>query len=377
MKLLVFTSTRADYGILRPLLNLLDADEKIQLELLVTGTHLSTAHGLTRKEIVSDGYEISYDAAILPEGDDGWRRTVSALSIALDEYGSAICALEPDAALVLGDRYEAFAFASVCYLARVPLVHLHGGEVTVGAADEGFRHSITKLSNVHLVAAEEFRDRVIQLGESPESVHNIGALGLDAIRVALGGQRLNRNETALVTYHPATLLDEDPGLMVEAIVGGCLMAGMPRIVLTLPNADHGASRIRTALRQFESEPSIEIHESLGSARYLRELATCRVVLGNSSSGIIEAPFLGTPTINIGGRQDGRPRSPSVIDLANPTVSEVSDSIHRVVSLKLREPFMPTIYGDGHSAQRALELVRGLDLNAGAKRFRDLGRTANA
>ncbi len=388
MNLLVLTSSRADFGILQPLLVELDDTDGIDLGLLVSGTHLAPAHGLTVTDVERSGLPIVARAEILdrspppsgtpagpgsdavPSGED-WRQAAGVLGRAVDTFAGVIDDHGPHRALVLGDRFEAFGFAAACHLAGLPVAHLHGGEVTTGAFDDGFRHSITKFSSLHLVAAEPFRRRVIQLGEHPDTVHTVGALGLDAIRQRMTGRRhLRRTSTAVVAYHPATRSDEWELEMITTILKACQAADLERIVITRPNVDPGAGEINRVIDEHLDVAGVEVHESLGSERYLDELATCQVLIGNSSSGIIEAPFLGTPSINVGHRQDGRPRHPTTTDLPAPSVGDLVAAIERTNGAA-EEPLLPTVYGNGRSARRAAALIAGDDWAGGSKHFFDL------
>lgn len=384
MKLLALTSTRADFGILRPLLDDLHATDVVDLGLLVTGTQLSAAHGSTVTEVERSGLPIAARAPILPSPGSTpispitpeWRIAASTLARSIEVFADVVDRYQPDRALVLGDRFEAFGFATACHLADVPLAHIHGGEVTTGAFDDGFRHGITKLSALHLVAAEAFRRRVIQLGEDPASVHTIGALGLDAIRRRLAGRpAIDRRATAIVTYHPATRSDEWGAETMSAILRACLGAELDRIIVTRPNVDPGSAEINRVIDEHRTTPRIEIHASLGSARYLDEVARAQVVIGNSSSGIIEAPFLGTPSIDVGHRQDGRPRARSTIDLPQPTVTDLIAAIERTAGAA-SEALQPTVYGDGHAAGRAVDLIAA-DWGLDPKPFFDLTDLAPA
>lgn len=369
MRVLVYTSTRADYGILRSLLGGMEDHRSLKPSLLVTGSHLSAQHGMTVDAIEKDGFEIA-ERVPIPVESDHWTATIQSLAAGMAGYGPALQRVDPDAVVILGDRFEAFAFAAVCHVAQVPIIHLHGGEVTAGAIDDAFRHSITKFATLHLVANEEFRKRVIQLGEEPEMVSNVGALGLDTIRAELGGYQGTRENRALVTYHPSTIGSEDSMVTLRAILDGALRSDLESITVTRPNIDAGASEINHLLDSYEDDPRIELHDALGSKLYVRALARSRVVVGNSSSGIIEAPFLGTPTINVGLRQSGRPQEQTVIDIRNPSADLVMRAIEDANAL-VREPFMDTIYGDGRSTERCVAQIASLGLPGSLKRFRDI------
>lgn len=318
----VFTGSRAEYGLLVPILRRLEEDERFELKLVVAGAHLSLLHGETYRFIESDGFRIEAKVEMLLASDTPGAVGKS-LGLALIELSGLFDRMRPDAVLLLGDRTEALAAAIAATLNGLPLVHIHGGELTRGAFDDAIRHCITKLSHLHFTAAEQFRRRVVQLGEEPERVFTVGAPGVEAIR---GLKPLGRGELeerlaatltrplALVAYHPATLPGEDPAEAVTAVLDGVRAAVGGTMVLSLPNADPRYSQIREIVQRFAAEEDDAfVVSSLGHGVYLSLLAESDLLVGNSSSGIIEAPVFGTPTVNVGIRQEGRPRAPSVID----------------------------------------------------------------
>ncbi|MEZ5342983.1 MAG: UDP-N-acetylglucosamine 2-epimerase, partial [Acidimicrobiales bacterium] len=247
-RLLVFTSARSDYGILRPLLRRLQAASELELGLFVTGTHLEEAHGATVTEIEADAMPIVARERIV-SSDDSWVGSARLTSRSIEASAAVLDRWQPDLALVLGDRVEALGFAIACHYAQLPLAHLHGGEVTSGAIDDSCRHAITKFASLHLAAAAEFGDRIVQLGERPESVHVIGALGLDSILEdqRLIGESPRDTGRVLVTYHPATSGDEGSLETATAMLHACIEADPLEVLVTLPNADHGSDLVRTAI----------------------------------------------------------------------------------------------------------------------------------
>ncbi|MGZ3774649.1 MAG: UDP-N-acetylglucosamine 2-epimerase [Bdellovibrio sp.] len=369
-KICVFSSTRADYGILSPLLRKLNSDGHFEMRLFVTGTHLLDEHGLTVKEIEKDGFAIFYRVALeMKDQQDIFH--LKTMGDAIVEFSKALSRDLPDVAVVLGDRYEALSFAISCNGLGIPVVHLHGGEVTEGALDDGYRHCITKLSHLHFVAAEKYRARVIQLGESPERVFNVGALGVDNIKqIPLFSKREMENELGrsfkekliAVTYHPETAnISKDKG-QVTSLLGALkklLDGGDVSIVFTRANADHGNEEVHEHIHNFVSMNSANCIyvTSLGMKRYLSLLKCADVVAGNSSSGIIEAPALGTPTVNVGDRQKGREMADSVF-----SVDGLEENIYAALKAALafkasKSSAISSLYGDGNAAKKMLVLLK--------------------
>jgi len=382
----VVTATRAEYGLLRSLLDTLRADAAVELQLVVAGAHLAERFGMTVRQIEQDGLRI--DARVpMPLDDDSALGVTRALAAATAGFGEAFARLRPDLLVVLGDRYEMLAAAQAAMLARIPIAHLHGGEATEGAVDEAIRHAITKMSHLHFVAAEAFRRRVIQLGERPDRVWTVGATGLDNIA---GVERLPRAQleaalgialrapSFLVTYHPATLSDADPGQAMRTLLEALDETG-GTIVLTGVNADAGGAAVRREAERFAAArpERVRLVETLGVQRYLSLMALVDAVVGNSSSGLLEAPSVGTPSVDVGERQRGRPRAPSVVH-CDGDAQAIRGALATALSPQMRAVAArrETPYGTPGAAGRIAAVLRAHPLEGLlAKRFHDLSPEA--
>ena len=339
-KICVVTGSRAEYGLLYWLLKKLESAEDFELELVVTGMHLSPEFGMTYKEIEKDGFPIAEKIPMLLSSDAPAGVTKST-GLGLIGFADLFDRSRPDVVVVLGDRFELFAVASAALFATIPIAHIHGGEVTTGAFDEAIRHSITKMASLHFTAAEAYRKRVIQLGEQPDTVFNVGAPGLENIqKISL----LTKEETEqslglklgqkslLVTWHPVTL---EPGRAkqdLKVLLDALDKLDDTKFVFTKSNADNeGRSLNRLIVDYVTSCPEkAVVHTSLGQLRYLSTLKQVTGVIGNSSSGIIEAPSIKTGTINIGRRQEGRVRASSIID-CDPDLESICSAFERLFS----------------------------------------------
>ena len=339
-KICVVTGSRAEYGLLYWLLKKLESAEDFELELVVTGMHLSPEFGMTYKEIEKDGFPIAEKIPMLLSSDAPAGVTKST-GLGLIGFADLFDRSRPDVVVVLGDRFELFAVASAALFAAIPIAHIHGGEVTTGAFDEAIRHSITKMASLHFTAAEAYRKRVIQLGEQPDTVFNVGAPGLENIqKISL----LTKEETEqslglklgqkslLVTWHPVTL---EPGRAkqdLKVLLDALDKLDDTKFVFTKSNADNeGRSLNRIIVDYVTSCPEkAVVHTSLGQLRYLSTLKQVTGVIGNSSSGIIEAPSIKTGTINIGRRQEGRVRASSIID-CDPDLESICSAFERLFS----------------------------------------------
>jgi len=339
-KICVVTGSRAEYGLLYWLLKKLESAEDFELELVVTGMHLSPEFGMTYKEIEKDGFPIAEKIPMLLSSDAPAGVTKST-GLGLIGFADLFDRSRPDVVVVLGDRFELFAVASAALFAAIPIAHIHGGEVTTGAFDEAIRHSITKMASLHFTAAEAYRKRVIQLGEQPDTVFNVGAPGLENIqKISL----LTKEETEqslglklgqkslLVTWHPVTL---EPGRAkqdLKVLLDALDKLDDTKFVFTKSNADNeGRSLNRIIVDYVTSCPEkAVVHTSLGQLRYLSTLKQVTGVIGNSSSGIIEAPSVKTGTINIGRRQEGRVRASSIID-CDPDLESICSAFERLFS----------------------------------------------
>lgn len=382
-KICVVTGSRAEYGLLYWLLKDLQADSRVTLQLAVTGMHLSPEFGLTVRQIEADGFTPDARVEMLLSSDSN-TGIAKSMGLGIIGFADALERLRPDLLVVLGDRFEVFAAAQAAMVARVPIAHIHGGELTEGLIDEAIRHSVTKMSHFHFVAAEPYRKRVIQLGEAPERVWNVGAPGLDAIvgtafldRQALSasiGFNLNR-PYFLLTYHPVTLADVRAGGGISALLEALESFPEQGLLITGVNADSGNGAIQDALRVFSGRHPGRAHccVSLGQQRYLSAMSHAEVVIGNSSSGLIEAPALKVATVNIGDRQRGRIRAASVIDVAEEPLA-IAAGIRRALS----EPFRAIVrevecpFGSGGASARIASILAEVSLDGVLiKSFRDL------
>ncbi|HJN60563.1 MAG TPA: UDP-N-acetylglucosamine 2-epimerase [Alphaproteobacteria bacterium] len=362
----VVTGTRADYGLLESVMAALVADPAFTLQLAATGMHLSPEFGATYREIESDGYAIDAKVEMLLSSDSGVG-VAKSMGLATSGFADVFARLQPDMVMLLGDRFEALAAAQTALVMRIPLAHISGGDVTEGAFDDAIRHAITKMAHVHFVASEEAARRVRQLGEAPGSVHVVGDPGLDRLRslALLDRQALADDldirfgaRNLLVTFHPATL-DAQPSTDQFAALLDALASLGPDagLFFTRPNADPEGRALIEMLDQFVAEtPNAWVFTSLGHLRYLSMMRAADVVVGNSSSGLLEAPSLGKPTVNLGSRQGGRLRAASVIDCA-PQRGAIVAAIETALDMDCRGIVNP--YGDGHAASRILAVLSGL------------------
>ena len=383
-KVCVVTGTRAEYGLLYWLLREIEADDALDLQFAVTGMHLAPEFGMTIGTIEADGFEVDERVEMLLSSDTPVGIAKS-IGLGVIGFADAFARLRPDIVVLLGDRFEILAAAQAALVARIPIAHLHGGETTEGAFDEAIRHSITKMAHLHFVAAEPYRRRVIQLGEDPERVFNVGAPGLDHVRRT---PRMDRDEveaflglsldapTFVITYHPATLSGRPATEALDELFGALLRFPDARLVFTKSNADTGGRAINQAIDAFvQAHPDrARAFAAMGLPRYLSTLARADVVVGNSSSGLTEAPAVGVPTVNVGDRQKGRLRAASVIDCGE-SEAEIAAAIETALSSAFRDGIggqaLPYGVGDASAAiSRVLrEVLLGADLLQ--KHFHDL------
>ena len=343
-KICVITGSRAEYGLLRWLMKKIDIDPELDLQLIVTGTHLSSSFGLTYREIESDGFTIDKTVDIVDELDSTLG-LMKSISNALSGIGLALRELRPDMILILGDRYEIFAAATAALVEHIPIAHIHGGETTEGVYDEAFRHSITKMSHIHFTSTEAYRKRVIQLGESPDRVFLVGALGVDAIaRVSfLSKEELETNldyrflnKNLLITFHPSTL-ESDFGIQeLKELLLSLSELKDTGLIFTMSNADPTGQEISELISNFvQKNQNSRAYSSLGQSTYFSLLKNIDGVIGNSSSGLLEVPSFGVGTVNIGERQLGRLSASSVIH-CKAYKKDISESIENLYSKKFKE-----------------------------------------
>ena len=381
VKVAVFTGTRAEYGLLAPLLRLIQQHDQLSLHLLVSGTHLSHLHGHTIDHILEDGFVPDARLESILASDTA-QSVSKALALTVLDVGAELERSRCDYLVILGDRFEAMAAAIAAVVHGVPVVHLHGGEASEGAADERFRHAITKLADLHFVAGEEFARRVRQMGEPADRVFICGPAVQDVLASLT---TLSRDDlahllgirfewpTVLVVYHPATAGDEDPSEAISSVVHGALDAGARLVLASVPNADQGSRAIAEAIEAMAlRDPRVVTFSSVGQAAYLSLLKECDLIVGNSSSGIIEAPLLGTPTINVGSRQDGRPRASTVVDVPADQDSIREACARMLETAPLERSSADSPYRIGASmAEQVVKVLVSTDASAlRAKRFTD-------
>lgn len=363
--IVVLTATRAEYGLLRPVISKL-VSSGLDTRILVTGMHLSPAFGMTISEIINDGFAIDARIPILLDSDSpaGVSKT---MALALAGFADYFEQRRPDVLLVLGDRYETLAVCCAALNAQIPIFHLYGGETTEGAIDEAIRHSITKMSYLHFTSTEAYKKRVIQLGESPNRVFNVGALGIEN---ALNLDLLNHEQLeksvgveipqpyAVMTYHPVTLDNSDPVKKLREVLKAIVSHPEITFIATKANADAGGRAINEALEDFaRHNNNFMLFESLGSLRYLSALSNAAFVLGNSSSGLLEAPAFCIPTINVGDRQRGRVFPESVINC-----DEDAEAINKAIEQAMNGEFRSQLhgvqnpYGQGDSSRQIVDVI---------------------
>jgi len=362
----VVTSSRADFNLLTSPMRLIRDDPGLDLQVIVTGVHLTTEFGFTYRRIEQEGFPVTARVESNQRGDDVASLTKS-IGYGVIGFADVLQRLRPDILMVLGDRYEILAAAQAGVIARVPIAHLCGGDTVDGAFDEGIRHAITKMAHLHFVTNDTAARRLRQLGENPEHIHMVGNPGLDLIRqikrmskaetfAALGIQERNRN--LLVTFHPETLAMEGSLARLDELLATLGELGPDySLIFTGPNSDSEGRACARRIETFVSEHETAIlRTSIGQKLYLSALAHCDAIVGNSSSAIYEAPSLKTPSVNIGDRQRGRMKAQSVIDCAAER-AEISRAIMRAMALDCSAVENP--YGDGHSAPRIVEALKAL------------------
>ena len=381
-KVCVVTGTRAEYGLLRWVMEGIEKSPSLNLQLVVTGMHLSPEFGLTVNEIKSHGFAVDRCVEMLVSSDTPTGITKS-IGLGLTGFADVIEDLKPDLVLILGDRYEILAAAISAMIARVPLAHLHGGEATEGSIDEAIRHSITKMSHLHFVATDEYRNRVIQLGEQPDNVFQVGGLGIDNIsnlelldrktlEESLGFHFKERN--LLITFHPVTLESKSSQFQMAELLAALDDLEDTYLIFTMPNSDTDGRILFQQIEKFVSEHNnASAFTSLGQLKYLSCIAQVDAVIGNSSSGLTETPSFKKATINIGDRQRGRMKAASVIDCL-PERSAILNALEEIYfdefQKKLKNVVNP--YGEGGASELILEILESANLdNIVKKSFYDV------
>ena len=373
-KICIVTGSRAEYGHLYWILRAVDEDTSLRLQTVVTGMHLSPEFGSTVDVIKKDGFRINGKVKILFSSDKD-EEMAKLIGRGINGFTDIFKKLTPDIVVVLGDRFEVFSAAIAAYVLRIPIAHIHGGELTEGAVDEGFRHSITKMASIHFPAAKVYADRIIRMGESPQRVFAFGAPGLDNIRCldlltkkgledSLGFKM--EKPTAVVTYHPVTLEKNTASVQMNELLSALDSFDMG-IIFTMPNADTGYKVITRKIKKYadKNKKHVKVFTSLGQIRYLSLLKYADLMVGNSSSGIIEAPSLRLPVVNMGDRQKGRIKPGNVIDCGY-SCSEIKKAVKRALSssfigslAKMKNP-----YGAGNVSVRIKDKLKKIKLGEG-------------
>jgi len=371
-KVCVITGTRAEYGLLRWVMQGIKEDPELTLQIIATGMHLSPEFGLTFREIEKDGFYIDRKVEMLTSSDTSVGIAKS-MGLGLIGFTDALDDLRPDLIIVLGDRFEIFAAVSAALVACIPVAHLHGGETTEGAFDESLRHSITKMSHLHFVAAEEYRQRVIQLGEQPDRVFLVGGLGIDNIKRL---QLFDRAEletslnfklglkNLLITFHPVTLENQNSAQQMAELLSALeKLDEETHLIFTMPNADNGGRELISMVENFvaKNTNTRAAFTSLGQVRFLSTVKLVDGLVGNSSSGLTEAPSLATGTVNIGDRQRGRLKAQSVIDCA-PQSHAIYDAITKLYDFEFKQTLKSVVnpYGNGGASQKIVQILRNHD-----------------
>ena len=382
-KICVVTSTRAEYGLLYWLLKEIEADSELKLQLIVTGMHLSSEFGLTYKEIEKE-FKIDKKIEILSSSHASLD-ICAEMARVYEKFAPALAELKPDILVLLGDRYEIFGVAGVASIMQIPIAHIHGGETTQGAFDEAFRHSITKMSHIHFAATNEYANRIIQLGEEPSRVFNIGGTSIENIKKL---NLLNKDEfeksikfklakkNILITFHPATLENSGAREQFNELLNALDELEETNFIFTKANSDTDGDVINKMIDEYVSENSQKAvaFASLGQLRYLSAIKFVDIVLGNSSSGLLEVPSFKKATINIGDRQKGRARASSVIDV-RPDKEEILAAIKRAYSKEFEQTLKDTInpYDGGNPSKKMVKILKEIKLEGILKKkFYDIG-----
>jgi UDP-hydrolysing UDP-N-acetyl-D-glucosamine 2-epimerase len=378
-KICVVTGSRAEYGLLRWLMTEIKQDADLELQLLATGMHLSPEFGLTYQQIEQDGFVIDAKVEMMLSGDSATAITKS-MGVGLIGCADAFARLKPDVVVVFGDRYEIFAAAQAAMMARIPIAHISGGEITEGGIDDAIRHSLTKMAYFHFVSAEPYRQRVIQMGEDPERVWNCGDPGVENMHRL---EPLSRTELSaalgfdlggpffLVTYHPETLTGVSNAEAMSALFAALDLFPAHRVVITKSNADEGGRMMNQMIDRYAAgQPDrVFVSMSLGQLNYSSAMRHCDAVVGNSSSGIVEAPALRKPTVNIGDRQTGRLMASSVLSCRHDRAS-IAEAVHEALSPAFRQrlPETESLYGHGRTSTFIKDQLKRVALTGVVKRF---------
>jgi len=371
-KICFVTSSRADYGLLYNLIRKSNSQKNIHTQIVVTGMHLLKKFGLTYKEIIKDGFKINKKVNLNIKSD-GTKDILKLISDGIIKFEKVIKKLKPDIVVLLGDRFEIFSFSVSALISRLPIAHIHGGESTLGAYDDALRHSITKMSHIHFASTNEYKKRILQLGENPKLVFNVGSLGVENIsntklyNKTIVESRLNLKflkKNLLITFHPVTL-EKDYGISeFKALLKSLEKLKKTKVIFTLPNMDTNNNKFFKLIRKFTNKNKFaKSYISMGRILYLSCMKHVDAVIGNSSSGIIETPGFKKATINIGSRQMGRVKAKSIID-CNPNEKNITQAINRIYSkkFKLLLKNIKNPYAKKNTSNKILKVLTNYPLN---------------
>jgi len=381
-KICIVTATRAEYGLLKPLLDLIQKSDELELQIIATGAHLSPEFGLTYTQIESDGFKIDEKVEMLLSSDTP-SSIVKTMGVTMLGFADVLPRLNPDLLVILGDRYEMLAVASAATIFRIPIAHIHGGEVTEGAYDDAIRHAITKMSHLHFASTEPYRNRIIQMGEQPERVFNVGAIGLDNIRdlQLLSKEELEKDlgikfkkYNYQVTFHPETLGNLSVAEQFQNLLNAIKEQEDSFFVFTKANADTDGRIINQMIDEFvkANQHKSKAFTSLGTLRFLSVVKQCDAIIGNSSSGIVEAPSLKTATLNIGDRQKGRVQAESTINVES-NEEEIKKGIKKIHDTSFKESVdtLDNPYDKGGAALEIFRQISKSKINSTIKSFYSL------
>lgn len=370
-KICVITGSRAEYGLLQSVMQGIKDDPDLTLQIIATGMHLSPEFGLTYKAIESDGFLINRKVEMLTSSDTSIGIAKS-MGLGLIGFADALSELSPDLLIVLGDRFEIFSAVSAALVAQIPVAHIHGGELTEGAFDEAIRHAVTKMSHLHFVAAEEFRQRVIQLGEQPENVFLVGGLGVDNIkRLDLLDRKALEidldlkfgKKNLLITFHPVTLENTSSVSQMQELLKALGQLEDTHLIFTMPNADNEGRALIKIVKTFVSEHNNAYwFMSIGQLRYLSCIAQVDGVIGNSSSGLLEVPSFKKGTINIGDRQKGRLQATNIIN-CQPTQKSITNALDKLYSADFQKSLSEVVnpYGEGGASEKIVNTLKKINI----------------
>ena len=366
-KIAVITGNRSEYSLLKHIMNEIRNRDELELKLIVTGAHLSHKYGYTVNEIINDGYKIDEKVEIITNEST----TTSEIGTAILKFENVFNKIKPDIILILGDRYEIFAVAATAMSMNIPIAHISGGEITEGAMDEQIRHSITKMAHIHFAGVKEYANNIRKMGEEDWRIFNVGEPGIENIKLTTLKTKEEisnelgidfNNDTILVTYHPVTLEKDETENQINELIKA-LDKLNKNLIITYPNSDNGGKIIIDKLREFSKNKSnVYLYKNLGSVNFLSVMNLCDVIVGNSSSALIEAPYFKKPVVNIGNRQKGRLKANNIIDCSNNYI-DILEAINIALSEEFRNycKEVKSLYGEGNTSKEIADVLDKIEL----------------